>query len=389
MNDDMELLREYASRKSESAFETLVARHVGLVHAAALRQVRDPHLAEEITQTVFIILARKAGSLSPKTILPGWLYRTTRFTAGAAIKIQRRRERREQETHMLSTTQETPSDPAWNQLAPFLDEAMAQLRDKDRDALVLRYFQNKSLRDVGATMGLDEYAAQKRVGRALEKLRAICTRRGLVMSVAVMAGAISANSVQAAPTVLVKSVTAVAFAKGAAISGSTLTLMNGALKIMAWTKTKITVVGAIILICVAVTTALVVHHMRAPHTQTWTKNQLAIADYATPQAAMKTLLWGISHGDADIVLASLTPTERANAQNAFPGKFDAIVEAWSARMTATTFQITVERGSSENVTIDLVSGDANGQKHERKYWFKKIGNEWKCDQVHPSFDLTN
>src|SRR5208337_5024975 len=107
MNDDMELVREYAARQSEQAFETLVARNVGLVHSAALRQLRDPHRAEEITQTVFIILARKAGSLNPETILPGWLYRTTRYVAAAALKIQRRRERREQEAHMEAVTQET------------------------------------------------------------------------------------------------------------------------------------------------------------------------------------------------------------------------------------------------------------------------------------------
>src|SRR4029077_12267285 len=94
LDNDMDLVRQYAASQSEEAFETLVSRHVSLVHSAALRQARNPNLAEEITQTVFIILARKAGSLSPKTILPGWLYRTTRYVAAAAVKIQLRRERR-------------------------------------------------------------------------------------------------------------------------------------------------------------------------------------------------------------------------------------------------------------------------------------------------------
>ena len=91
MNDDMELVREYAARQSEQAFETLVSRHVGLVHSAALRQLRDPHLAEEITQTVFILLARKAPALSPKTILSGWLYRTVQFVGKAAQKREKRK----------------------------------------------------------------------------------------------------------------------------------------------------------------------------------------------------------------------------------------------------------------------------------------------------------
>jgi len=92
MNDDMALVQEYAAQNSEEAFATLVSRHVNLVHSAALRQVRDPHLAEEITQTVFIILARKAGSLGSKTILPGWLYRTANYVSAAALKMQHRRE---------------------------------------------------------------------------------------------------------------------------------------------------------------------------------------------------------------------------------------------------------------------------------------------------------
>src|SRR5690242_13587111 len=107
MNDDMELLREFAASHSEQAFETLVSRYVHLVHSAALRQVGNAHRAEDITQTVFIILARKAEGLSPKTILAGWLYRTTLYACKAALKIQHRRERREREAHMETLIHET------------------------------------------------------------------------------------------------------------------------------------------------------------------------------------------------------------------------------------------------------------------------------------------
>ena len=110
MSDDMELVRDYAARQSEPAFETLVGRHLNLVYSAALRQVRDPHLAEEVTQAVFIILARKAGSSSPKMILSGWLYRTARFVAADALKIQRRRQLREQEAYMQSTVDDVPTE---------------------------------------------------------------------------------------------------------------------------------------------------------------------------------------------------------------------------------------------------------------------------------------
>src|SRR4051812_296409 len=138
-NPDMELVREYATRRSEQAFETLVSRHITLVYSSALRQVRDPHLAQEITQAVFIILAQKAGSLSPQTILPGWLYRTTRFTASKALQQQSRRQTREQEAYMQSTIENVPTEATWQELSPLLDETMVRLGQTDRDALVLRY----------------------------------------------------------------------------------------------------------------------------------------------------------------------------------------------------------------------------------------------------------
>ena len=239
MNDDIALVREYAATQSDSAFETLATRYVNLVYSAALRQVCDPHLAEDVTQAVFIILARKAKSLSDKTILSGWLYRTARYASADALKAQRRRQIREQEAHMEAHSD--TSGPAWEQLSPILDDAMAHLRDKDRDAIVLRFFENKSLREVGTALGLEERAAQKRVARGLEKLRAFFSNRGVILTTVIIAGAVSANSVQAAPASL--AITAAA-AKGAAASASVLTIVKGALKIMAWTKTKIAVITA-------------------------------------------------------------------------------------------------------------------------------------------------
>jgi RNA polymerase sigma factor (sigma-70 family) len=242
MNDDMELVRAYVVSRSELAFETLVSRYVNFVYSTALRQVRDPHLAEEITQAVFIILARKAGTLGTNTILPGWLHRTAGYGAADALKMQRRREQREQEAYMQSQLNE-PETEVWPQIAPLLDRAIAGLDEKDRDAIVLRFFQDKSLNEIGAALGASEEAAKKRVARALEKLRVYFSRRGVNSTVETIAGAMSANSVIAAPATLAKTAAAVALAKGAAAGAFTFALVSETLKTM--TRAKVKFVGGI------------------------------------------------------------------------------------------------------------------------------------------------
>ena len=260
---DMDLLRQYAGGNSDAAFAALVSRHVNLVYSAALRKGGNPHAAEEITQAVFIILAQKAGRIPAQTILPGWLYQTARLTAASFLKREIRRVRREQEAYMLSQSDlsrrnETETDEIWQQLAPLLEDAMGQLGDTDRAAVVLRFFGGKSFAEVATAAGVSENAAKKRVARALEKLRKFFIKRGVASTAETIAGAISANSVQVAPAALAKSVTAVAVAKGAAASASTLTLIKGALKIMAWTKMKTAIVtGIVVLLAMGTTTVIV------------------------------------------------------------------------------------------------------------------------------------
>ena len=286
--DDMALLREYAAGNSETAFEALVSRRVGFVYSMALRQVRDPYLAEEVTQAVFIILAQKAGRISGQTILAGWLFRTTRFAALAQMRADAKRRRREQEATMQSEIQPTTApDAFWEQMSPLLDEALATLGETDRQAVLLRFFENKSLAEVGHSLGTGEDTARKRVSRALEKLHRYFSKQGVSSTTDVLAGAISANSVQAVPVALAKSVATVAMAKGAAASSSTLTLIQGALKIMAWTKAKtVIVVGTGVMLAAGTTTTLVAHYK--PHS-------------ASPQIHIKTRFVEIPKDSADFL----------------------------------------------------------------------------------------
>jgi RNA polymerase sigma factor (sigma-70 family) len=263
-NDDLKLLREYARNHSEAAFGTLVTRYVDLVYSVAVRQARDPHLAEEITQAVFIILARKAGGLGEQTILPGWLCRTARYAAANALAMERRRWQREQEAHMQNLLDEQGHSETWTQIAPLLDEAMDRLGAKDHDALVLRFFENKTFVEVGAALGASEDAAKMRVNRALEKLHRHFRQHGISSTTAIIAGEMAGNFRQAAPPALANTIMVVAVAKGAAAGTSTLTLVKGALKIMAWTKMKTAAVAGIVVL-LATGTALVGANKFRPH----------------------------------------------------------------------------------------------------------------------------
>jgi RNA polymerase sigma factor (sigma-70 family) len=217
-DNDMDLVRAYAGGQSEDTFATLVSRHANLVYSAALRQTRDPQLAEEVAQAVFIILARKAGSLHADTVLSGWLYLTACHVSASALKRERRRQHREQEAYMQSTLNET--DATWDQLSPLLDEAMLRLGATDRDALVLRYFQNKTLPEVGAALGLEERAAQKRVTRAVEKLRKIFIKHGVTLTATAIVGVVSANAIKAAPVGLIQKIVVAA---SSAVTGTLAT----------------------------------------------------------------------------------------------------------------------------------------------------------------------
>jgi len=244
---DHELLADYARTGSEPAFAQLVARHINLVHSAAARHAGGEEPAGEITQAVFLILARKAGSLAkagPRrhAALAGWLYQTARLTAANALKAETRRQRRDHQAYMQS--QENQADAAvWREIAPLLDDAMGRLGETDRTVLVLRFFEGRTNAETAAALGLAEGAVQKRVQRALEKLRASFAQQGVTHTAQAIAGSVNRYAVLAAPAGLMTLICANA-AKGAVVTTAITALANGTLKTITMTAIQKTLITA-------------------------------------------------------------------------------------------------------------------------------------------------
>ncbi len=248
--DSNALLREFAEHRSETAFATLVRQHLNLVYSVALRRCGGrTGLAEDICQAVFIDLARKARTLPGDVLLAGWLHQHTCFVAATMLRTENRRRHREEIAMQLqSLTDHTD----WSRLAPLLDEALLELSGHDRDSLVLRFLEQRPFAEVGAHLGLSENAARMRVDRALDKLHAKLTKRGVTSTASALALALAGPAVTAAPAGLAPTITTAALA---AVATTTTTL--GISTLMAATKLKLTA-GALL---VALTgTALVMQH---------------------------------------------------------------------------------------------------------------------------------
>ncbi len=233
---DQQLLREYAQRRAEGAFGELVRRHVDLVYSAALRMVRDAHLAEDVTQAVFLALSQSAGQLTERPVLSGWLHRTTQNLAANAVRSDVRRRAREQEAAAMNDLLATEPGAGWEEIAPHLDAALGELSEPDRDALMLRYFERKSAREMAQTLGTSEEAAQKRVTRAADRLRELLAKRGVAAGASGLAVLLTANAVNAAPAGLALAITSSAALAGTA--SATLTASTAAKAIAMTTLQK-------------------------------------------------------------------------------------------------------------------------------------------------------
>jgi RNA polymerase sigma factor (sigma-70 family) len=222
---DQELLREYAGRRSEAAFAELVRRHVDFVYSAALRMVADAHLAEDVSQGVFVALAQNAGQLTNRPVLSGWLHRTAQNLAANVVRSDVRRRAREQEVVAMNEVLASEPNINWEHIAPHLDAALAELSEVDRDALFLRYFERKSAREMAEVLGTSEDAAQRRVSRAVERLREFFAKRGVTVGASGLLVVISTNAVQAAPVGLAATIsiqTSIAIAATKTIAMTTI-----------------------------------------------------------------------------------------------------------------------------------------------------------------------
>jgi RNA polymerase sigma factor (sigma-70 family) len=218
MMNDRQLLARYISEASEEAFTELTRRHAAMVYSAALRQVRNEQLAKDVAQVVFTNLARRARSVPEGMVLAGWLHRDTRYTALDFIRAEARRLRREQQSIEMTAPNPDPQ-PSWEAIRPLLDEALTKLAPDDRDALLLRYFEQLDFAEVGVALGASTEAARKRADRALERLRQYLAKRGITSTAAALGGALTVHAVELVPAGLIVSVAANSVAAVAPVSG--------------------------------------------------------------------------------------------------------------------------------------------------------------------------
>ena len=281
MNDqpDSQLLRAYAEHRSEPAFAELLRRHVDFVYSAALRMVCDSHLAEDVTQGVFVALAKNASQLTDHPVLSGWLHRTAQNIAAQTVRTDVRRRAREQEAVAMNELLSSETDASWEHIAPHLDAALGELNELDRDALLLRYFERKSAREIAQTLDISDDAAQKRVSRAVERLREFFAKRGLTVGASGLVVVIFANAVQAAPVGL-----AVTISTAAALAGTTIatTAIATATKAIAMTLLQKTIVSVTIVAAVGagIFEARQVSKLRS-EVQTLQQQQAPLADQLT------------------------------------------------------------------------------------------------------------
>jgi RNA polymerase sigma factor (sigma-70 family) len=241
--DDSQLLTAYARHGDRAAFQRLVERHINFVYAAALRQARDPHLAEDITQAVFLVFSRRAGRLKPGTLLKGWLFNTTRYVVANSRRADARRKFHEREAAAMRS--DIVREDHWTEIPPHLDDAMARLSETDRRVLLLRFFEDLPLAAVGQALGISQDAAKKRVSRAVEHLRHLLVGRGAPDAGDSVERVFQATTAQIAPAYLAKATVDLVL-NSASGSTAAFSLAKGATKMMSLARVKLLAIQCLI-----------------------------------------------------------------------------------------------------------------------------------------------
>ncbi len=255
MMDDAELLRRYAENHSESAFTEFVGRHLALVYFTALRGTDgDTALAQEVAQAVFGVAARRVATLVGHPTPTGWLHTTARHLALRASRKERTRRRYEKEAAMQGMI---TGDPAhdWDRLRPVIDDALGELDAREREAILVRFFEGRPFADIGAAWRISQDAARMRVDRALEKLRVALERRGIRSVSAALGTVLASQAGLAAPPGLIATVSGAALSAGAAPGG-----MAAFFNLMSATKIIVTTA---VLVAVLASGMAVLQHRRA------------------------------------------------------------------------------------------------------------------------------
>lgn len=318
MTDDAELLRRFAENHSNADFTEFVGRHFSFVYHAALRRTGGrADLAQDVAQQVFIAAARQGMALSRHPVIEGWLYTTTRHAANNLLREERRRAAREQEAERMKDAPSANPDPQWHRVRQELDTVMDQLPERDREAILLRFFHDRPFAQIGATFGLSEEAARKRVDRALERLRACLVRRGITSTSAALGAMLSSEAALAAPAGLAKTVAGAALTQAAGMSSPAI----GAIQLMS-TKTTLGIAGTLGLTGVLGLTAIgvAIHQARAA--------RRAEAAFASAQHELQTQAATLAQLRRDADRADATVAEaqgaldklRSAAQSAGSGK---------------------------------------------------------------------
>lgn len=325
------LLRKYIDSHSAEAFRELVERHIHAVHSQARRRLHDADAAHDVTQAVFLMLSQKADRLPEGTVLAGWLFRATRYACNNAQRAADRRLRHERKAAEMRSDR-SASESEWAELEPVLDDAIGELRQADRDAILLRYFEQLSVREVGQRLGVSEDAAKQRVSRAVEKLRGILARRGATVAAAALATTLATNAVQAAPAAVVVSTSGVV--GGGASAGAT-TIAKGAFTMMNVAKAKVAAAVVLGAVALAGAGAFAVHQTLA--------TQPAAEAPADPPADPKQVV-------------AVDPQIQGEWESAIPG------DGVSVRIDDGRMTHVIPGG--ESVSFEIVRNDATGEPRE-------------------------